>query len=88
MREMKTQTRRISEREYEALVNRIEDCPRLVWGSAYLGLHVWMLDDEFQPTQRMAEVRWIYAENNYGYELFQVDNAGTAVLLTKESHDA
>jgi hypothetical protein len=43
-----------------------------------------MLDDEFQPTQNMAEIRWVYAENNYGYQLFQVDGVGTAVLIVSE----
>jgi hypothetical protein len=42
-----------------------------------------MLDDDFQPTQCMAEIRWMYAENNYGIQMFQVDNAGDAILLVK-----
>ena len=81
---MKTQTRKIPEQEYEALVNRIYECTRVAQGSAYLGLSVWMLDDEFEPTQNMAEIRWIYAENNYGYQLFQVNGIGTAVLIIRE----
>lgn len=78
---MNAQYRKIPEEEYEALVHRISRCERVVQGGAYLGLNVWMLNDEFEPTQNMAEVRWVYAENNYGYELFKVDNTGIAVQL-------
>ena len=81
---MKTQTRKIPEKEYEALVNRIYGCTRVAQGSAYLGLSVWMLNDEFEPTQNMAEIRWIYAENNYGYQLFQVDGIGIAVQIISD----
>ncbi len=81
---MTPQTRKVPDIEYEALVNRIEKCPNVVSGSAYLGINVWMTDGEFQPTQNMAEIRWIYVENYYGRELLQVDGAGTAVQLIPE----
>lgn len=81
---MKTKTRKIPDEEYDALANRISRCQALEGGSTYSGPHIWMLDDEFEPTQCMAAIRWMYAENYYGLQMFQVDNAGDAILLVRE----
>jgi hypothetical protein len=80
---MNPKTRSIPEEEYDALADRIYKSQPVTKEGSYLGLSVWMLDDDFQPTQCMAEIRWMYAENNYGIQMFQVDNAGDAILLVK-----
>jgi hypothetical protein len=80
---MNPKTRTMPEEAYDALADRIYKSQPVAKGSPYLGLSVWMLDDEFQPTQCMTAIRWMYAENNYGIQMFQVDNAGDAILLIK-----
>ena len=80
---MKPKTRKMDGEEYDALADRIYRSQPVTKESSYLGLSVWMLDDEFQHTQCMTAIRWMYAENNYGIQMFQVDNAGDAILLIK-----
>jgi hypothetical protein len=78
----KTKTRKITWDEYEAIFKRIFMCPRIV-GTYSTETSVWMLDDEFQPTQNMASIRWIVTDSYLDVHIFQVDNAGDAILLIR-----
>lgn len=84
MTKFKPKTRAMPYEEYEALMDRIMRCTAITRESAYLGLSWWMLDDDWLPTQSMAEARFILAENNYGYQMFIVDNAGDAILIERD----
>lgn len=81
MTKFRPKTRSMPYEEYEALMDRIMSCTAIIRGGAYLGLSWWMLDDDWLPTQSMAEARFMLAENGYGYQLFIVDNAGDAILI-------
>ena len=80
---MKTQTRKIPEREYEALLHKVIDAGG--GGYGYSTTFV-MVTDDFLPTQCMAEVRYMAWDNAYDCGLLQVDNAGTAVWLLKDEN--
>ena len=80
---MKARTRTMQEEEYDALAAQIYRSHAVV-KEGQVGLSVWMLDDEFQPTQCMRAIRWMYAENEYGIQMFQVDNTGYAILIVKK----
>lgn len=79
---IKKKTRKISETEFDAIYKRIFMCPRIV-GDYPSDTSVWMLDDEFQPTQNMASIRWIMTDSLINYRIFQVDNAGDAIQLIR-----
>ena len=76
----KTKTRAIPEREYYALLNKIFNSAGL--GRGYSTAFA-MLTDDFLPTQCMAEVRYMAWDNAYDCGLFQIDNAGDAILLVR-----
>lgn len=76
---MKPQTRKMAEREYEALLYKVIDAGTIV-GAGYSTKFA-MVDSDFLPTQDMAEARYIAWDNAHDCGLFQVDSAGTAVLL-------
>jgi hypothetical protein len=78
---MKQQTRKIPEREYEALLHKVFDASGGRYGVATKFV---MVTDDFLPTQCMAEVRYMAWDNAYDCGLLQVDNAGTAVWLLRE----
>ena len=81
---MKQQTRKIPEREYEALLHKVIDAGG--GGYGYSTKFV-MVTDDFLPTQCMAEVRYMAWDNAYDCGLLQVDNAGTAVWLLRGEED-
>lgn len=81
---MKQQTRKIPEREYEALLYKVIDAGG---GSYGVATKFVMVTDDFLPTQCMAEVRYMAWDNAYDCGLMQVDNAGTAVRLLRDWQD-
>lgn len=78
---MKPQTRKIPEREYMALLYKVIDAGG---GTRGYSTNFAMVTDDFLPTQCMAEVRYMAWDNAHDCGLFQVNNAGTAVLLLRE----
>lgn len=78
---MKTQTRKIAEREYNALLYKVIDAAG--HGRGY-GTKFAMITDDFLPTQCMAEVRYIAWDNAHDCGLFQIDSTGTAIMLLRE----
>lgn len=78
---MRTQTRLIPDREYEALLYKVIDAAGR--GRSYSTTFA-MVTDDFLPTQCMAEVRYMAWDNAHDCGLFQVDSTGTAILLLRE----
>lgn len=67
-------------REYwDGLYTRIKDCNFYV--SEPAGTTIYMLDDEFQPTQNMAEVKLIMTDSHMDAHIFQIDGIGDAIFL-------
>lgn len=75
-------TRTIPREEYYGLMGMITNRDSMTRKGQYL-TNMRMLDDDMQPTQKMAEVRWILADSYMNNCLFQVDNAGNAILLIR-----
>lgn len=81
---MKPKTRKIPEREYDALTEMIYKKAQPVIPSPVAGTSVFMLDSDFLTTQSMAEIRWIMTDSPYDTRLFQIDGAGDAILLIRD----
>ena len=86
MQAHRTKTRKISAAEHAAIFQTIFDCPWVHSGNDHaFGTRVWMLDDEFLPTQNMASIRWIMTSNRDDCQIFMIDNAGDAIQLIRDS---
>jgi hypothetical protein len=77
----KTKTRAIPETEYLALLYKVIDAAG--HGRGYETKFA-MITDDFLPTQCMAEVRYMAWDNAHDCGLFQIDNAGDAILLVRK----
>lgn len=76
-------TRTIPRHEFNGIFDRIQEEAPIRKGEGFYDTSIWMLDDEFQPTQNMASVRWIMNDSVADATIFQVDNAGDAILLIR-----
>lgn len=85
MADFNPKTRR-SQVNMGALVRALAATPPVA-SSGPTGTRVWLLDDDMQPTQCMAAVRWIMTENPFDYRILQVDGAGDAIVLLNPSEE-
>lgn len=77
---MNPQTRHIPEEEYEALCEKVMACAPVIKRRGPFTT-LWMVTDDFEPTQNMAAARFIAWDNYMDRALLQVDGAGNAILI-------
>ena len=80
---MRTKTRRMPEAEYEALFDKLMEVKH-VHSNGGPFTSFYMITGDFEPTQNMAETRWMVTNNAWDRLLFQVDQVGDAILLEGE----
>lgn len=81
---MRPKTRTIPGAEYDAIAERIYKGVEPIAYKGSAGTAVFIVTGEFEPTQNLAEARWIMTDNPYDMHLLQVDGAGDAILLIPE----
>lgn len=80
---MKTKTRTLPEAEYNALWDKVVRTVPPVASNGGPFTSVFMATGDFEPTQNLADVRWIATDSQMDRHLFQVDSAGDAILLAE-----
>jgi hypothetical protein len=80
MNDMKPKTRTIPRREWFALHMKVME-NRAVISAMHPGTTFVMADSDFQPTQNMADCRFMAWDNQHDAGLMQVDGAGDAIVL-------
>ena len=81
---MKYKTLTKSAEEYHALLQKVIGCHPGSSNSGYLGLQIVAVTGDFEPTQCIAETRWLACENYYGYSLIMIDNVGDMITIIQE----
>jgi len=78
----KPQYHKIDGDYHEALVDMVRRAvPKVADGG--VGNTVYMATDDLEPTQNMAEVRWIVIDSMYDATVLRVDNDGIARPLMR-----
>jgi len=80
---MKYKTLKKSSDEYDALVQKVvsshpPDLP------GRLALQIIAVTGDFEPTQSIADARWLSVKNNYGYSLVMIDGVGDIITIIPE----
>lgn len=78
---MKYKTRKIPDAEYDALFDKIREAHSGIRGEVSTGTHIKAVDSDFQPTQAIADARYLACENMEGYSLIQIDGIGDMITL-------
>jgi hypothetical protein len=76
---MKTKKRIVPYEEWNALHDMLRAVsPILQDGSSTT---VWMITGDLEPTQNLAEARWIMTDSQMDARIFQVDGIGDAIFI-------
>lgn len=81
---MRTKKRQMNAMAYDALCKKIMDEVQPVAHHGIQGTSVFFATGDGEPTQNMADVRFILTDNPYDCHLFVVDGVGDAILIEKE----
>lgn len=81
---MKYKTLRKTEREYNSLLHQVLSVHPNSENGGYLGTQIVAVTGDFEPTQTLADARWLAAGNYYGYSLTMIDGVGDMITIIPE----
>ena len=81
---MKPKTRTIPNEELEALIEKLFEVKPVYDIDDREGFGFRMVSGDFEPTQNMAEARWVMIDSLDYTLVFQVDGVNDAILLIPE----